>query len=61
MSTTTVNKYRIATGERVATFRVTFELTAEEIGTALAASNGDAHGTVAPRRRRTLHRLGQHQ
>ncbi len=37
---TTVRKYRINTGERVATFRVTVELTAEEMAYLLADHSG---------------------
>lgn len=40
MSNLTTKKYRIATGERVATFRITIELTADEIAHALADHNG---------------------
>src|SRR4029077_2355228 len=40
----TVNKFLVSTGERVATFRITLDLTAEDIALALADSDGNLHG-----------------
>lgn len=41
----TINKHIIGTGERVATLRLTLNLTAEDIAYALADHNGDLYWT----------------